>query len=191
MACMKRTAGVMAGLVALLLAEWTAQGAIYRRMSLDSLVQDSELVVYGRVIASRALWDPATATIWTRTEFLVIDGPKGQPGKSVTVTEPGGTVNGRGVVYPGTPQFRLEQECVLFLYRAAGNRLRVTGLLQGVYAVATDRTTGERWAQPVLPQPEIAYETGSQAAQTVKRLAAGPENLSQFLYTIRVKASNR
>jgi len=187
----KRMVGLFACLVPLALMEWTAHGAIYRRMSLDALVQSSENVIYGRVIESRAQWDPATATIWTRTELLVIDGPKGQTGKTVAVTEPGGIMNGRGVLYPGTPQFRPDQEVVLFLYRAPGNRLRVTGLLQGVYAVVTDPATGERMVQPVVPQPEIAYEDGSPAAQTVKQLAAGQENLSHFLYTIRRKASNR
>jgi len=177
--------------VMVMLMEWNADGAIYRRMSLDSLVQSSEFVIYGRVIESRALWDPATATIWTRTELLVIDGPKGQPGKSVAITEPGGIMNGRGVLYPGTPQFKLDQEVVLFLYRAPGNRLRVTGLLQGVYAVVADGLTGERMAQPVMPQPETAFEDGSPGAQTIKRLAAGQESLSHFLYVIRQKASNR
>jgi hypothetical protein len=186
-----RMVGLFACLVPLALMEWTAHGAVYRRMSLDSLVQTSEYVIYGRVIESRAQWDPATATIWTRTEILVIDGPKGQPGKTVTVTEPGGIMNGRGVLYPGTPQFRLDQEVVLFLYHGPGNRLRVTGLLQGVYAVVADRATGERMAQPVVPQPEVAYEDGSPAAQTVKRLAAGQENLSHFLYMIRQKAASR
>ena len=45
-------------------------------------------------------------------------------------------------------------------------------------------------AQPVMPQPEVAYEDGSPGAQTIKRLAAGQENLSHFLYAIRQKASN-
>jgi hypothetical protein len=191
MARFNRVIGLFACLVPLALMEWTAHGAIYRRMSLDSLVQSSEYVIYGRVIESRTQWDPGTATIWTRTEFLVIDGPKGQPGKTVAVTEPGGIMNGRGVIYPGTPQFKPDQEVVLFLYRAPGDRLRVTGLLQGVYLVVADRATGERIAQPIVPQAEIAYEDGSPAEQTVKRLAAGQETLSHFLYTIRQKAANR
>jgi hypothetical protein len=185
------TREMIAWLVAMLLMGWNADGAVYRRMSLDSLVQSSEYVIYGRVLESRAQWDPATATIWTRTELLVIDGPKGQPGKSVAITEPGGTVNGRGVLYPGTPQFKPDQEVVLFLYRAPGNRLRVTGLLQGVYVVVADGLTGERVAQPVMPQPEVACEDGSPGAQTIKRLPAGRENLSHFLYVIRQKASNQ
>ena len=185
------SAGMIACVVMMVLMEWSADGAIVRRMSLDSLVQSSEYVIYGRVIESRARWDPATATIWTRTELLVIDGPKGQPGKSVAITEPGGVINGRGVMYPGTPQFRPDQEVVLFLYRAPGNRLRVTGLLQGVYVVVADALTGERLAQPVMPQPEAAYEDGSPGAQTIRRLAAGQENLSHFLYIIRQKAANR
>jgi len=191
MACRHIRTGMFACIVMTVLTGWNAEGAIFRRMSLDSLVQCSEYVIYGRIMETRAQWDPATATIWTRTEVLVIDGPKGQPGQSVAITEPGGILNGRGVLYPGTPQFKPGQEVVLFLYRAPGNRLRVTGLLQGVYAVVGDRLTGERMAQPVLPQPEAAYEDGSPGSQTVRGLPASQDHLSHFLYVIRQKAAKR
>jgi hypothetical protein len=187
----KRVSGWASLLICAGLIEWSAEGATYRRMSLDALVQGSDYVIYGRVFESRAQWDTATATIWTRTELLVLDGPKGQAGMTMAVTEPGGTINGRGVLYPGTPQFETGQEVVLFLYRAPGNRLRVTGLLQGVYEVITDQQTRERMVQPVVLQPEIAYAGGSLSALTSQRTTAGPENLSRFLYSIRKKAATR
>ncbi|MBZ5495125.1 MAG: hypothetical protein LAP85_01880 [Acidobacteriia bacterium] len=186
----RRRLGVVAfgGFLLLALA---AGAATYRRMSLDALVQGSDYVIYGRVIESRPLWDPATRMIWTRTEIRVIDGPKGQAGITLAVTEPGGILDGVGELYPGTPQFRADQEVVLFLYRAPGNRVRVTGLQQGVYAVTIDGQTGERTVTPAAPPPEIVYEEGSPSARTLSQQAPGPEKLSRFLYNIRQKAQTR
>jgi hypothetical protein len=173
------------------LLEMTAGAATYRRISFDTLVRSSDCIIYGRVIDSRAYWDPATSTIWTRTEILVLDEPKGQAGSTIAITEPGGVVKERGELYPGTPQFQSEQELVLFLYRAPGNRMRVTGSLQGVYAVVIDRQSGDRLVQPAGPQPDTIYEEGSPSAQAAKKLAAGPETLSRFLLAIRQKAVTR
>lgn len=176
------------GLLVVFLAGWMVEAATYRRMSLEALIQSSDIVIYGRVVESRAQWDAATGSIWTRTVLLVLDGPKGQAGTTVLVTEPGGTIEERGEFYPGIPQFLLDQEVVLFLYRAPGNRLRVTGLLQGVYTVAADRQTGERLARPGIPEPEMIYEEGSPGARSAFQAAGAAENLSRFLHTIRQKA---
>ena len=169
----------------------SAWAATYRRMSLDELVQSSDYVIYGRVIESHVQWDPTTRTIWTRTELLVLDGPKGEAETSIAVTEPGGILDGHGELYPGVPQFHPGEEVVLFLYRAPGNRLRVTGSLQGVYPVVMDRQTGERLAQPAAPHREVVYEEGSRYAQKAAPLTAGAEKLSSFLYLIRQKALMR
>lgn len=175
----------------LLLLALSAEAATYRRMSLDDLVQSSDYVIYGRVIASHVQWDPTTQTIWTRTELLVLDGPKGQAATSIGVTEPGGILDGHGELYPGVPQFYPGEEVVLFIYRAPGNRLRVTGLLQGVYSVITDRRTGERRAQAAAPHREVVYEEGSPYAPKAALGAGGAEKLSSFLYAIRQKALMR
>jgi hypothetical protein len=180
-----------ASFACLLFLALSAEAATYRRMSLDELVQSSDYVIYGRVVASHVQWDPTTQTIWTRTELLVLDGPKGQAATSIAVTEPGGILDGRGELYPGVPQFGPGEEVVLFLYRAPGNRLRVTGLLQGVYPVITDRQTGERTAQPAVPHRQVVYEEGSPYAPKAAPLTAGAEKLSSFLYAIRQKALMR
>jgi hypothetical protein len=169
----------------------SAAAATYRGMSLDELVQDSDYVIYGRVIDSHMERDPATRTIWTRTELLVLDGPKGQTTTSITVTEPGGILGGRGELYPGIPQFSSGEEVVLFLYHAPGNRLRVTGLLQGVYSVVMDRQTGARVVRPVVPYREAVYEEGSPYAPKAALAPAGAEKLSSFLYAIRQKVLMR
>lgn len=186
---MRRNTVAVLGCV--LLAAWTAGAGTYRRLTLDALVQGSTYIVYGRVTESRAFWDSGTRMIWTRTEIQVFDSTKGQPGTAIPITEPGGVLNGSGELYPGTPQFRTNQELVIFVYRAPGNRLRVTGSLQGLYSVNIDPESGERLVAPAAPRPEIVYEEGSPYSQNIKQQLRGPERLSRFLYTIREKAASR
>jgi hypothetical protein len=172
-------------------AALAAGGASYQRMSFDALVENSTFIVYGRIMDTHAYWDAATRSIWTRTDVQVLDGPKGQSGGALTITEPGGILDGSGELYPGTPQFQRGREFVLFLYKAEGNRLRVTGAMQGVYCVSVDSQTGQQVVTPAVAPQEQIYEEGSPAAQSLKRSAPGPERLSSFLYSIRRKALNR
>jgi hypothetical protein len=174
---------------ALFLSAICAPAATYRSMSLDALVANSEYVIYGRVVASRVAWDSVTRAIWTRTEIQVLDGAKGRPGNLIAVTEPGGVINGHGEFYPGTPQFRLNMEVVLFLYRAPGNRFRVLGSSQGIYDVSTDLSRGQRVVARAGQQIQTVYQAGSPSLQTAEGRVAAPEMLSSFLRRIREKAA--
>lgn len=178
-------------LAALFLSAICAPAATYRSMSLDALVASSEYVVYGRVVASHVAWDSVTRAIWTRTEIRVLDGAKGRPGNLIAVTEPGGVINGHGEFYPGTPQFRMNSELVLFLYRAPGNRLRVLGSSQGIYIVSTDLSRGQRIVASAAQQIQTVYPAGSPSLQTAKSVVASPQMLSSFLRTIREKAAEK
>ena len=163
----------------------------YRHMDLDTLVRASDLIVYGKVIRIRPQYDSATGSIWTHTEILVIDTAKGPSKTSLTVTEPGGVIGGRGELFPGVPRFGINQEVVLFLYLAPGNRLRITGLQQGVFTVAADLKTGERIALPSTPPAEVVYESGSRLLRAARSSTSGAEKLSHFMNTLRQKASVR
>ncbi len=172
------------------MAGLNASGATIRHMSLDALVDSSDFIVHGRVIQCRSQWNPATGAIWTRTELRVFDATKGRAGTSLAVTEPGGVVGGRGELYPGIPHFKIGQEVVLFLYRAPGNRLRVTGLLQGVYTVCNDPQTGELMAVPAAPPADVVFQ-GARHAQAASQATVVRESLSRFLSSIRLKAASR
>ncbi len=168
-----------------------AGGATYRLLPLDALVESSDYIVYGRVIRRDSQWDPATRAIWTRTELRILDCAKGKAGASLSVTEPGGIAGGRGELYPGIPHFEIGQEVVLFVYRAPGNRLRVTGLLQGVYSVVADPQTGERMAASAVPRAEVVYRQGSNAGQAAEQALPDRDHLGRLLNLLRLKASTR
>lgn len=157
-------------------------------MSMEGVLAESEDVVYARALGARCFLDASTATIWTETEFLVLDVPKGRTGRTVVVTEPGGVLGDVGHLIPGSPRFETNREFVLFLYRAPGNRLRVVGLQQGLFSVFLDRRTGERMVHSSAGSGETVYESDS----TPSRFAfPQTRRLGDFLHAIRERSPRR
>jgi len=174
----------------LFLGTGMASAATSVPITFDSLVRQSDYVVYGRVVANRSYWEPATGAIWTQTTFLVLDRPKGGSGSTILISEPGGTVGSVGHLIPGIPRFETNQEVVLFLYNAPGRHIRVLGLQQGIYRVALDPATGARVANPLLQQRVAVYSEGLTLSHHSHPTPV-PRRLSEFLYVIREKAGAR
>jgi hypothetical protein len=162
----------------------SSSAATVAALTLDTLIQKSEYVVYGRAVGTRSFWDPATSTIWTETELLVLDGAKGRPGKTIVITEPGGVLGDIAHLFPGIPRFVGGEEVVLFLYSAPGNRIRVLGLRQGIYEVLHDRDSGERIVRPAVDHPEFIV-SDHRLALGSERGQSRPRRLSEFLGSVR------
>ncbi len=176
-------------LVPLFLASFAWPASI-ARMSFETLVQRSDAVVYGRVLGSRCFYDTATRTIWTETEISVIDSPKGRAYSTIRVTEPGGVIGDVAHWFPGIPKFGAHQEVVVFVYQSAGRRLRVTGLRQGVYSVATDPDTRVRFTRLPLDEPEVR-ETGRKPRFERNHIPPARQRLDEFLSAVRRRAAAR
>jgi hypothetical protein len=159
------------------------------RMSFERLLGRSDTVVYGRVIGVHSFWDAATRAIWTDTRVQVLDSPKGRASESVTITEPGGVIGDVAHLFAGVPRFGVNQEIVVFLYRSASRHLRITGLQQGVYLVATDPTTRTRIARPSIAGTETVFEEGHRRPP-LKREGLDCTKLDDLLSSIR-KAAGR
>ncbi len=172
---------IVIGLTAVMSGSATA--ATLPRIPLETLIARSEHIVYARVVASRSVWDPQTRTIWTETELRVMESAKGTSAGSLVVSEPGGVLGDVGHVFPGVPQFRLDEEVVVFLYRA-GNRLRVTGLGGGMYTVTRDGPTHVPVARPSASKSEAVFERGGPAFSR-GGTADEAHRVDEFLYGIR------
>lgn len=68
----------------------------------------------------------------------------------MTVSEPGGVVDGMEMQIEGAPRPRAGEEVVLFLYRVPNGMWRSRGLGQGRYRVSRDAETGEAAVQADL-----------------------------------------
>jgi len=117
----------------------TAQGALVPALSLEELIDQSEIIVHGRVSRSWAAWDSGHKYIWTHHLISVIDPIRGNPGASLVVSEPGGALDGVGMTVSGAVRYEAGEEAILFLYRTPIGYMRVVGYGQGKYTVTADR----------------------------------------------------
>src|SRR5262249_50596555 len=97
-----------------------------------------------------------------------------------------GIVGEVGHLVPGVPRLVPNEEVVLFLYQAAGGRIRVRGLDQGVYRVSLDRSSGERFVHATLEAAETVHLEDRTAPRRAPR-ANRPRG--EFFFAIREKAA--
>jgi hypothetical protein len=112
-----------------------ARATTVPRLSLEDLVDESELILQGRVERSWTAWDPAHRYIWTHHELLIRDRLKGTAQPAV-VSEPGGTLDGITQQIAGVPVYRAGEEVIVFLCRTPAGYLRTCGYGQGKYSVS-------------------------------------------------------
>jgi hypothetical protein len=119
----------LAGLLA------AASAAVAPRMTAEELVAQSELIVRGHVTRSWPAWDSKHKYIWTHYEVTVAEMLRGPAAPTVTVSEPGGTLDGVNMQSSGTLPFAAEEDAVLFLFRTPIGYWRVVGGPQGKFTV--------------------------------------------------------
>jgi len=125
----------------LLSASLSASGAQIPRLTLEDLLNRSQYIVHGRVSRTWAEWDRSHKYIWTHHEVEVVDVLRGVVAGQVTVSEPGGSLEGVHQSFSGALAYRPGEEVVLFLYRTPVGFLRVAGGCQGKFTVAPDGKT--------------------------------------------------
>jgi hypothetical protein len=130
-----------------------AQATLVPALSLRSLIDQSEIIVHGRVTRSWAAWDSAHKYIWTHYRLEIIDRVKGNPGHSVTLSEPGGSLDGVNMSISGAPGYGVGETAIVFLYRTPVGYLRATGYAQGKYTVTPEmRVRSNRKGLELLPR---------------------------------------
>ncbi|MCW5980317.1 MAG: hypothetical protein KIT09_19690 [Bryobacteraceae bacterium] len=127
---------------AALLFASAAHGTIVPRLPFDKLVDNSEVVVHGRIVSSWSAWDPGGRYIWTHHRLLVDDALKASGPREIVVSEPGGVIGNVGMRIAGAVPFAPGEEVVVFLYRTPVGYLRTTGWCQGKYSVMRESGGG-------------------------------------------------
>src|SRR5579872_6918710 len=106
------------------------------RLSLESLTQQSDMIVEGRVVRKWAAMDSENKFIWTHYEIKVNSTLKGQARQSVEIAEPGGVLDGRTLLVQGATPYAIGEEVSVFLYRTPIGYLRTTNYGQGKFVVS-------------------------------------------------------
>ncbi|MCX7808339.1 MAG: hypothetical protein N2515_07005, partial [Deltaproteobacteria bacterium] len=88
-------------------------------LSLEELVDGADLIVRGHALGAGSLLviDGDGALPHTRTFFEVLETLKGEHKSHLTIDEPGGEVQGRRALLPGTPEYRPGAQYIAFLKR--------------------------------------------------------------------------
>lgn len=180
---MLRSLPLLAGLLAL-----SASAAVVMDLSDEELVARSDVVVRGTVLETRAEKSADGAQIFTRAVIRVDEPLKGAPGATVTVTVPGGEIDGIGQSVPGAPTFRAGEEVVVMLHRRKGPRgwYGVEGLGRGKFTVT--QTERGKVAVPQIEQIELVHRTPGGKLERVpgERL---PRPLDELLAKLRGAAA--
>lgn len=132
-------------------------GATLEQLSLDDMIQKSTAIVRGTVAASHtAAQGPL---IYTHYSIRVTEQFKGSSQGIVDVAVPGGTASNVRQTFPGTPQFRIGDDYVFFLWTGRSGLTQVIGLTQGLFALSpgsADAPTATRAASR-----EVMLERGT------------------------------
>ena len=120
-----------------------------KRVSLDRLVADNELVVVGRVLDIYSHWNSDGTFILSDVRVVVDDALKGDAGqREFTFTAMGGTVGDKSVVIVGGPDIEVGKPYMLFLSRqdvpGLQNALSIRDLSMGIFDIT--ETPRGRWA---------------------------------------------
>jgi len=136
-------------------------GTSIARVSFEDTVAKAEWIVEGDVVRNWCGWDNGHRFIWTHTEIAVRNSWKGSPGRRVTVSEPGGMINGMGMQVAGMVRYAPGERVIVFLYRTPIGLIRTVGLAQGKLQVDSASLVHPAMAGAAIVSPSGARPEGT------------------------------
>lgn len=114
-------------------------------LTTEDLVQRADVIIIGKVTAMNPEWSRDRSRILTRVTIAVDQHIKGEASEnSVTVTIPGGEVDGIGEVYSHFARFKLDEQVVVFAAADRQGQLQVVGGDEGKATVRREQVTGRQ-----------------------------------------------
>lgn len=185
---MSRTRAIILGALASIAIASTASATVMVEVPLEEMIARADVIVLGTVSASSVRLDVGEPGIRpeTITTIRVAEWLAGEGGETVRLRELGGTWQGGGLRYDGTPEYHVGEEVVVFLERRpdAPHDLRTLAMVQGKFMV--------RRGAPGVPDSVsrdlsgIAFARWIDGRQTVAQATAEPAmELATFLDFVR------
>lgn len=134
--------------------------ALAPRISFERLVSSSQFIVHGRVLRSWCGWDAKHKYIWTHHEIEVTESIRGWVDSRLTISEPGGELDGVGQTFGGALPYAAGESVVLFFDRTPIGFLRAVGGGQGKFTVGQDgKARANLSGMDLIEQPEALTGT--------------------------------
>lgn len=166
----------------------TASATVMVEVPLEQMIQSADAIVHGTVIGSRVRLEMRDGALepQTLTTIRVREWIAGTGGETVELRELGGSWQGGGVRYEGTPEYAAGEEVVVFLERRpeAPRDLRTLAMAQGKFVV--------QHGVPGVPSrvrrdlSGVAFARWADGHQTIERPGDAPAmELGAFLDYVR------
>ena len=110
------------------------------QVSFEEVVHGSQQIVTGRVVRNWVAWGPSHEFLWTHYDVQIESVVKGSPDSTITISEPGGVLDGRGMDIAGAVHYEPGEHVMLFLNKTPVGYYRTVGWAQGKYQIAADGT---------------------------------------------------
>ena len=110
----------------------------------DELTRSADVVVVGKVTDVRSEWNRDRSRIYSTVTLAVNQNIKGDVSqRSITISTPGGEVDGVGEVYSHTAKFRMNEQVIVFAAKDRQGQLKVIGGDEGKMIVTKEEGTGQ------------------------------------------------
>jgi hypothetical protein len=119
-----------------------ARGTTLARLTLDQLAAAAQVVAHVRCTGNESRRD--AGTIWTFTDFTVLETFKGEPGTRITIRLPGGREGHLVETVEGAPRFAPGDEAIVFLERTSTGDWSISAWAEGTFRIESDSRTGRQ-----------------------------------------------
>lgn len=116
------------------------------------LTKSAQSIKVGTVESKWSAWDPQKKMIFTYIKFRVSENVKGSNDKETLIRQPGGQVDGHGMIVHGVANFSLGEKALVFVRHDADGAPALVGLAQGKFRIFTDNSTQKEMAAFDVPQ---------------------------------------
>ncbi len=114
----------------------TVVGAgLVEKLSLEQLTAKADFILVGTVTNIDTLQDAEDKSIYTLVSISIEQSIKGNLGQRITITVPGGEVDGIKEWVEDSPSFRVSERVVIFLHQEDVDTFSVVGSFQGKFSI--------------------------------------------------------
>jgi hypothetical protein len=151
------------------MAGLSVSASVLIHLTFDEMTQQSSAILLGRCVEVRSVWSADRRQIYTENVFEVNEYYKGDLGRRVVISEPGGEIGNMVYEVSGVPRFEVGEQAVLFVWTGPSGRHQVIGFTQGKFAVERDSAGMLNLRQAVNGEPML--EPPSHPPHDAERLA--------------------